>query len=139
MNKVCLIGNICNDLELKTTQSGKSVCSFNLAVRRPFAKDTTDFFAVVVWNRYAELLTRLCEKGYKIGVAGYLSTRKYQDKEGKDRTFHEIVADELDFFQIKTVGVPTSKPEIAEREPADDDGFKPVDDPLLPFADDCPF
>ena len=42
MNSITLIGNICNDLELKTTPNGKNVCSFNIAVKRPFSKDVTD-------------------------------------------------------------------------------------------------
>ena len=66
MNSICLVGNICNDLELKSTNSGKSVCSFNLAVRRPFAKDVTDFITIVVWNKQAENLVKFCGKGYSV-------------------------------------------------------------------------
>ena len=65
MNQLFLTGNICNDLELKMTQSEKQVCSFNLAVKRPFAKDTTDFIPIVCWNKNAENVCKYCGKGSK--------------------------------------------------------------------------
>ena len=68
MNHITLIGNICNDLELKQTPNGKSVLNFNIAVKRPFTKDTTDFFTIVVWNQPAEYLSRYARKGVKVGV-----------------------------------------------------------------------
>ena len=142
MNSICLVGNICNDLELKSTNSGKSVCSFNLAVRRPFAKDVTDFITIVVWNKQADNLVKFCGKGSKIGVTGVLTTRKYQDKDGNNRTAFEVVAETVEFLETKTAtpNAEGSAKAHIEREPADDDGFVPVNDPLLPFADDdCPF
>ena len=104
MNSINLIGNICNDLELKTTNSGKSVCSFNLAVRRPFSVDTTDFFTVVVWNKQAENLFNFCHKGSKVGVTGTLTTRKYEDKEGITRTVYEVLANAIEFLDSKGEG-----------------------------------
>lgn len=127
MNKICLIGNICNDLELKKTQSGKSVCSFNLAVRRPFAKDITDFITVVVWNKPAELVVKFCGKGSKIGVMGALTSRKYQDKEGNDRTVFEVSSEEVEFLDAKT------KQESAKEVSVDSETFVPVDSDELPF------
>ena len=101
MNSICLIGNICNDLELKTTNGGKNVCSFNLAVKRPFAKDTTDFITIVCWNKQAENVCRYCGKGTKIGVSGMLTSRTYQDREGNNRTVYEVLASEIEFLAKK--------------------------------------
>ena len=95
MNSINLIGNICNDLELKSTTNGKYVCSFNLAVKRPFTKDTTDFISVVVWDKKAEILSKYANKGSKIGVVGSLTTRKYTDKDGKDQNVFEVVANDV--------------------------------------------
>lgn len=134
MNSVILTGNICNDLELKSTDSGKSVCSFNLAVKRPFAKDVTDFFRVVSWNKQAENIFKYCGKGSRIGVSGTLTSRTYEDKEGKKCTVYEIVANEIEFLATKSdgQGIAVSTPYAPEME-ADADGFVVVDDDDLPF------
>ena len=51
MNNIQLLGRATSDLELKTTASGKSVCSFTLAVDRKYSKDTTDFIPCTIWGR----------------------------------------------------------------------------------------
>ncbi|MBE6618401.1 MAG: single-stranded DNA-binding protein [Ruminococcaceae bacterium] len=99
MNSINLIGNICNDVELKQTNSGKSVVQFNLAVNRPFTKDVTDFIPVVVWNQPAEYLSRYARKGTKIAVSGKLTTRKYEDKNGNNRVAYEVVADSAEICE----------------------------------------
>jgi single-strand DNA-binding protein len=104
MNSITIIGNICNDLVLKTTPNGKNVCSFNIAVKRPFAKDVTDFFTVVCWNKQAENLCQYCGKGTKIGISGMLTSRKWQDQNGNNRIAYEILANEVEFLEKKTDG-----------------------------------
>jgi single-strand DNA-binding protein len=84
------------------TQNGKNVCSFDLAVRRPFTKDTTDFFTIVCWGKNAESVSQYCGKGSRIAVSGILTSRKYTDKEGKNRTAIEVSADEVTFLNSKT-------------------------------------
>ena len=92
MNSINLTGNICNDLEVKATQSGKSVLKFNLAVKRPFTKDTTDFIPVIVWDQGAEYLGKYGRKGSKVAVCGKLTTRKWQDKNGNNNKSNGIPA-----------------------------------------------
>lgn len=104
MNVITLVGNICNDLELKLTPTGKSVLQFNLAVKRPHVKDTTDFIPVVVWNQGAEFLSRYARKGSKIGVTGVLIGRKFTDKSGNNRTAFEVVSDTVELLDIKGNG-----------------------------------
>ena len=99
MNSINLTGNICNDLELKQTNNGKSVTSFNLAVKRPFSKDTTDFIPVVVYEQPAEYLNRYAHKGTKIAVTGKLTSRNYEDKNGNKRTAFEVVADNVEICE----------------------------------------
>ena len=141
MNSINLIGNICNDVELKTTNSGKSVCSFNLAVKRPFSKETTDFLPVVCWEKQGEMVSKYCKKGDRIGITGVMTTRKYQDKEGNNRTAFEVVANNVQFVESKrpqsnqeTNSLPSPEndplPDLAERL----SGFEPIDD-----GDDLPF
>lgn len=96
MNSINLIGNICNDIELKKTNSGKSVAQFNLAVKRPYTKDTTDFIPCQVWSQGAEYLSSYAHKGSKVAVMGRLISRKYEDKSGNSRTAYEVVCETVE-------------------------------------------
>jgi single-strand DNA-binding protein len=95
MNSVNIIGRICQDPELKVTQSGISVCSFTLAVKRPRVKDTTDFLPVIAWRQSAEYTSRYAHKGGVVAVNGVLTARKYETAQGDKRIAYEIVADSV--------------------------------------------
>lgn len=139
MNTINLTGNICNDLELKATTIGKSVLTFNLAVKRPFAKDTTDFIPVVAWDKNAEYLSNYGRKGSKIAVSGKLTTRKYQDKSGVNRTVFEVVADTVEVIEGWNNEQGTYDPAV-DREPTPT-FTKPVEPNFEPIntEDDLPF
>ena len=96
MNIISLIGRLCESPELKQTNTGKSVISTNLAVDRPFTKDVTDFIPVVIWNQSAEYLSKYANKGTKVAIAGKLTTRKYEDKNGNKRIAFEVIADTVE-------------------------------------------
>ena len=106
MNKVIFMGRIVNDLELKTTPNGTSVCSFRLAVDRNYQKKgeekVTDFFNIVCWRATAEFVTRYFSKGRMILVEGELQTRKYDDKNGQPQTWYEVMADKVFFTGEKS-------------------------------------
>ena len=95
MNKHLSTGRLVADPELKTTQSGISVCSFKLAVKRPNVKDTTDFLNYVAWRQSAEYLCKYGKKGDMVEVTGTLTSRSYEDTEGNKRTAFETLVDEL--------------------------------------------
>ena len=101
MNKIVLIGRIANDLELKTTPSGKSVCSFNLAVKRAFDRKETDFLECVAWNTQAENLVKYQRKGSQLAVEGSAQVDKYKDKEGKNRYKVYVLVSNIDFLDPK--------------------------------------
>lgn len=139
MNSINLTGNICNDLEVKNTPNGKAVLSFNLAVKRPFTKDTTDFIPMVVWEQGAEYLGKYGRKGSRVAVSGKLTTRKYQDKTGNNRTVYEVVCDTVELLDSKNDTqtansfTPDSYIPDAYKVPEKEE-FQPVDvDPDLPF------
>ena len=100
-NKVILMGRITHDLELKTTPSGVSVCSFSIAVDRRYQtkgeEKKSDFFNIVTWRQQAEFVTRYFAKGRMILVEGELQTRQYTDKNGQNVRVVEIVADQVCF------------------------------------------
>lgn len=133
MNSINLVGNICHDLELKQTNSGKSVVQFNIAVNRPFTKDTVDFIPVVVWNQPAEYVCRYAHKGTKVAVSGKLTTRNYEDKNGNKRTAYEVVAETIEICESKKNAEGNSTPTT---ESAVQGGYNPYiddSDSDLPF------
>ena len=117
MNTVNLIGNICNELVLKRTNSGKSVMECTIAVNRPYAKDTTDFIPLVIWGATAEFLNNYGKKGSKIAVSGKLTTRKWQDKDGNNRTAYEVVCDTVELIGGKNDSQQTNTASPTKNEP----------------------
>lgn len=98
MNTINITGRITTDPELKHTQSGVSVCSYTLAVKRPKVKDTTDFIPVVSWRQGAEYLCNYGHKGDVVAVTGILTARKWQDKDGNNRISYEVVTDTVEII-----------------------------------------
>ena len=101
MNSIILLGRATSAIELKQTQAGKTVVSFSLAVKRPFSKDTTDFFTICAWDKQAELLSKYVGKGDQICIRGYLMTRSWEDNNGNKRYATEVVASEVSFCEAK--------------------------------------
>lgn len=102
LNHVSVQGRICNDIELRRTNSGTAVVSFTLAVDRDFSKEKeADFFDVVAWKNTAEFVHKYFAKGRMAIVAGRLQTRSWTDKEGHKRKTVEIVADNVYFGDSK--------------------------------------
>ena len=93
LNRFIGIGRIANDLQLRTTQSGVSVLNFTIAVDRDFkngGEKVTDFIDCVCFRQSADFLAQYGAKGRLVCVDGQLQSRKWQDKDGKNRTSWEI-------------------------------------------------
>ena len=105
MNKAILIGNLTKEPELKTTQSGLSVCRFTIAVNRKFkdaqGNQVTDFIPVITWRGIAESCAKYLAKGRKVAVAGEIQTRSYDSQDGTKRYVTEIVASDVEFLSPK--------------------------------------
>jgi single-strand DNA-binding protein len=105
MNQVIQIGRIASDVEVKTTMSGVSVCSFSLAVRRKFPDASgeylTDFHKCVAWRNTAEYLRKYAFKGQKIAIIGNLQNRSYDANDGTKRYVTEIVVDEVELQEFQ--------------------------------------
>lgn len=97
MNRVCLMGRIGRELELKKTTSGVSVVSFPLAVDRNGKDAGTDWIDIVAWRGTAEILCSYADKGRMIGVEGRLQMRDWTDKTGNKRRSYEVQADSVFF------------------------------------------
>lgn len=99
MNKVILIGNVGSDIDLRYTQSGKSVCNFSLATND--WKDHTEWHRIDAWESTAELISKYVEKGNKVCVEGSLQTKKYEDKDGNTRYQTSVVCNRIEFLNSK--------------------------------------
>jgi single-strand DNA-binding protein len=97
MNVVTVLGRTTADVELRKTNSNKSVASFTLAVRRNHSKDNTDFLDCIAWDKTAETISRYVRKGSMIAIQGSIQTRMYEDKNGNKRKITEIVANNVSF------------------------------------------
>lgn len=113
LNVVALMGRLVRDPELKTTQSGNSVCTFSIAVDRSYtAKDEerkADFFTITAWRQTAEFICKYFQKGSLIAIEGSLQTRQYQDKSGNNRTATEVLASRVSFAGSKASEKPVAQ------------------------------
>lgn len=99
INCINIMGRLTADPELKVTTSGTNVTTFTVAVDRQYSKGEkqTDFIPVTAWRGTADFISKYFRKGQLIAVQGSLQTRKYQDKEGHNRTAFEVVASDVSF------------------------------------------
>jgi single-strand DNA-binding protein len=98
LNIVILQGRLTADPELKHTSNGTAVCSFTLAVDRPYQKDgekQADFFTLVAWRNTAEFCSKYLYKGQLVAAEGSIQTREYTDKEGNKRKAYEVVVNKI--------------------------------------------
>lgn len=103
-NLVVLTGRLTADPELKYTPNNIPVTSFSIAVSRPYKsgeETQADFINIVAWRQRAEFITKYFSKGSMIGIEGSIQTRRYTDKEGKNRTAFEVVANNVQFVESK--------------------------------------
>ena len=109
LNHITIMGRLTRDPELRTTQAGVSVTSFTVAVDRDFGgrdggERQTDFIDCVAWRSTGEFVSKYFHKGSMIVVSGRLQSRKWQDRDGNNRTSWEINADNVYFGESRRDG-----------------------------------
>lgn len=147
MNKIIVTGNLTKDPEVRETAAGEKVCNFSVAVQRNFTNENgergVDYLNVVAWNKLAETVMKYCKKGDKVGVAGRIQIRSWQDKEGVKKYATEIVAAEVEFLYLKKQEEAHEEPQEAPRQQGRQKSMfehKKSIDELEPFTDeDLPF
>ena len=106
LNRIVLIGRLTKAPELRYTQSGKAVCSFTLAVDRPYTgadgNREADFINIVVWNKQGESCAQYLGKGKLAAVDGRLQIRSYEGQDGQRRYVTEVIADNVRFLTPKS-------------------------------------
>lgn len=97
MNTVQILGNLTRDPEVRYTQSGKAVATFNVAASNTFidsnneTKEQTAFVNCVAWGKTGESIGNL-RKGNRVFVEGRLQIRSYETQDGQKRYVTEVVA-----------------------------------------------
>lgn len=129
LNKAILIGRLTADPELRSTQGGKKVTSFTLAVNRNGKDAGTDFIDIVAWEKTAEFVCRYFRKGQQVAISGRISTRNWEDQNGGKRKAVEVVAEEVHFAESKRDGQGNSN----GGNPMDGYTVMPGDQDELPF------
>ena len=136
LNKVLIIGNLGKDPEVRYTSSGTAVASFSIATTEKFKgksgewEEKTEWHNITLWARLAEIAGEYLSKGKTVYIEGRLQTRKWQDKDGKDRYTTEIVGEKMQMLSGKGEGGKSdSKPAQQSQQ----------DEPVFNDSDDIPF
>jgi len=112
LNKCMLIGNLGKDPEVRYTAGGTAVASFSIATTEKFKgksgdwEEKTEWHNITLWARLAEIAGEYLAKGKTVYIEGRLQTRKWQDKDGKDRYTTEIVGEKMQMLSGKGDGKP---------------------------------
>ncbi len=144
VNKVILIGNLGKDPETRYMPSGGAVANVTVATSENWKdkqsgeqKERTEWHNVVFYGKLAEIVGEYLRKGSQVYVEGSLRTRKWQDKEGKDRYTTEIVADNMQMLGSRAGGGAAA---AADERPAPAAAAKPAAATADgPMDDDIPF
>ena len=108
INKAMIIGNLGANPDVRQTQNGAAVVSFNVATTERWKgkdgqqQEQTEWHRIVAFGRLAEICGQYLQKGSKVYIEGKLQTRKWQDQNGNDRYTTEIVAREMQMLDSKT-------------------------------------
>lgn len=106
MNSVQMIGNLTKDVELRHTQTGKSVAKFTVAVNRTIKgqngeeRQIADYIQVVAWGYLADAAPQELHKGSRVYVEGRYTTRSYEAQDGMKKYITEVIAN----FIAKPIG-----------------------------------
>lgn len=136
VNKMILVGTLGKDPEQRYLPNGKAVANLSVATSEQWKdkqsgeqQERTEWHRVSMFGRLAEIAAEYLRKGSQVYLEGKLQTRKWQDKEGKDRYTTEIVADEMQMLGGKR----GEAKQEAQSEPDLSQGTPGLDDSEIPF------
>lgn len=135
INKVILVGNLGADPESRAMPSGSSVTNIRVATSESWKDKTTgdqqertEWHNVAFFGRLAEVAAEYLHKGSQVYIEGKIRTRKWQDRDGKDRWSTEIIANEMQMLGGRAGSGAPAPTVVAEAPPASTE-----------FDDDIPF
>ena len=101
LNKVILIGRLGRDPEVRYMPNGEAVCNFSVATSEKYTdkngqrQEATEWHNVTMYRKLAEIAGQYLRKGSQVYLEGRIQSRKYQGKDGIERTAYEIIANEM--------------------------------------------
>lgn len=106
VNHVTLVGRVVFEPELKKIDSGESVTTVMLALKRHYKNNEThtydsDFIRITLWRGIAENAVQYCKKGSIIGVRGRLAQKTFHYGEEKTFNYPEVIAERLSFIKLE--------------------------------------
>lgn len=119
-NRIILMGRLTKDPELKTTQSGVTMCRFSIAVDRAYSKGQekqTDFFDITAWRQTAEFVSKYFSKGKCILIEGKLQNNNYTDQNGVKHYQNVVIADSVAFCGDKSGGQQNGQQALPAQQP----------------------
>jgi single-strand DNA-binding protein len=147
INKVILVGNLGADPDTRYMPSGKAVTNIRIATSEAWKdrqtgdqQERTEWHSVVMFDKLGEIAAEYLRKGSQVYIEGSLRTRKWQDKEGKDRYTTEIVARDMQMLGGRAgAGGGEARPAARSAAPAEDRSAPPPAADVGEFDDDIPF
>jgi single-strand DNA-binding protein len=140
LNKVHLIGNLCQDPTVRYTKSGQAVASFNLATNERWTrKDGTkeekaEFHRIIAWGKLGEICSEFLSKGKQVYIEGRLQTREWDDKDGVKKQTTEIVANNMTMLgQIGSGSASSGSPQSSPPSQGSSSGPDDFEDDDIPF------
>lgn len=135
MNRVDIVGRLYQDVELKTSQSGKSIARTGIAVQRKYknseGKYDSDFINIIAFGPTADFISKYFSKGQMIGVTGSIQTGSYTNKNGQKVYTTDVVVDAAEFVESKS-----NNTQQAQKHAAQETDFMSVPDAI---AEELPF
>lgn len=110
LNKVILIGRLGRDPEVRYMPNGEAVCNFSIATsetwndRNGQRQERTEWHNITMYRRLAEIAGQYLKKGSQVYIEGKIQSRKYQGKDGIERTAYDILANEMKMLDTKNSG-----------------------------------
>ena len=101
LNHITIMGRLTADTELRRTNSGKAVVSFNIACDKPGKDNGASFIPCVAWEKTGEFINNYFSKGSAILLEGRLESRQYETKDNQKRTVVEVVVSQAHFCERK--------------------------------------
>ena len=101
LNKVILIGRLGRDPEVRYMPNGEAVCNFSVATSESWKdkngqrQEATEWHNITMYRKLAEIAGQYLRKGSQVYLEGKIQSRKYQGKDGIERTAYEIIVSEM--------------------------------------------
>ena len=141
VNKVILVGNLGQKPEMRYTATQTAVANLSIATTESWKdkesgenRDKTEWHRVVFFGNLAEIAEKYLDKGSSVYIEGKIQTRKWQDKEGKDRWTTEVLGNQLTMLGSRNTSESPAQPNDSSSTPfPEDDGGPGLTDDDIPF------